>query len=541
MSRLGRPPPAQVGRKGAESGTLGTQLLGQLLAGRVGWRPPRPSREGYGLAGIVLIGFGCAYSFGLYRPSAVIEISLGACLVVLSATGLRRRALPLTWALAAYLGAVSTGFLFGSQPRDWLLPLVGGIGAALAILARPTVMRVLGAVGAASTSLEVVLVHLNWSHAPIDVFTFTQRAALQLLRGNDPYASAYATTTLHLPHAHYFYWPGVLLLSIPGRLLGDVRLSDLLGAVALIAGITILAKRRGGPEQAWRCLVLCLTLPFVPLMILLGWPEIYLVAAIALWLVLRDQHRIASIAILGLGVATVPTALPLLALPFLWWRRSRWEIAAAGLVAVAICLPFAVWDGPAHFISATLWTNLPLPPRPDGLDLDAALVRLTGGWAPSWVWPAVSGIVLVLVARAHPRAWPDAFYRGSALLVIAFLYAKWAFFNYYFLVAVGVVLGMALEEFWVGGSSTAPTQLVEPRREPIAASTAPSGGRPGLRWIGSLSRRATPARLQLAGANSSVVERLAYTEEVAGSNPASPTSAPPPRGRVSGCTSPVRD
>lgn len=442
----------------------------------VGWHLTRPSREGYGLAGIVLIGFGCASSFGLYQPSAVIEISLGACLVVLSATGSPRRAATLAWGLAACLGGFSSGFLFGSQPTDWLIPLAGGIAAALAIIANQRLTRAVACVGAGSMSLGVILQHLRWGRAPIDVFDFSQRATLQLLRGRDPYAAAYPTTTPHLVHAHYFYWPAVLLLSIPGRLVGDIRVSNLVAAVALIAAVTVLAHRHGGPEQAWRCLALCLTLPFFPLMILLGWAEIYTIAAIVLWLVLRERHRTVSILILGVGVATIPTAWPLLALPFLWWRRSRMEILAAILVAAAICLPFAIWDGPSSFLAATLWTNLHLPPRPDGLDLDAAVVRLTGAWLAGWLWPAVAGIVLVLVARARPRGWPQAFYLGSAFLAIAFLYAKWAFFNYYFLVTMGVVLGIALEDYRARATISAPSaQVAESQGEPTAASASVSG------------------------------------------------------------------
>jgi hypothetical protein len=405
--------------------------------------------------GIVLLGLGCADFHGEYQPFGLIVIAIGACLLLVTPTGLKRSDSTIIWSVAVFLGAISTGIVFGAAPKSWLLPVVGGAAAVLVVASGRTRLRVVGCLVAGSTSLVALLQPLRWGHASIDVFDFTQRLTLRLLQGKDPYSVAYPTTTPHLPLAHYFFGPAVLILSIPGRLLGDVRVSNLLAVVALIVAVTLLAKRHGGGQQAWRCLALCLTLPFFPLMIFQAWAEIYLMAAIALWVLLRDRHRASSVAILAVGMATIPTALPLLVLPFLWWRRARVEIFAAALLAVAICLPFALWSGPANFLSYTVGVNLHLPPRPDGLDLDSAWVRLTGSWLPGWIWPAVVGISLVLVARAHPHSWTKAFYLGSAFLVIAFLFAKWAFFNYYFLVAMGVILGVALQQF----SAVAPGAL----------------------------------------------------------------------------------
>jgi len=423
----------------------------------------RPTREGCALAAVVLIGFGSAVAYGRYQPYALAAIVVGAGIALFGSSASRLPSGTSTWSLAAFAGAISSGFLVGSSPVDWLGPVAGGIGAILVISARGRLLRIGGCVVAVTTSLLIVAKDITWGRAAVDVFTFTQRATQQLLLGRDPYGFAYPTTTPHLPLAHYFYLPGVLLLSIPGRLLGDIRVSCLLAAVALVGAITLLARRHGGSEQGWRCLALCLTLPFFPLMVLYGWTEIYPITGIALWLVLRERHRISSVLVLGVGVATVPTALPLLVLPFLWWRQARLEILGAALVAATICLPFAIWTGAGNFVYATLLLNLHLPPSTFGLDLDAAYQRFTGTWMPNWIWPLVVAVSLVLLARAKPRTWPRAFYLGSALLAVAFLWAKWAIFNYYFLVVVGLVLALALTQSG-GGVSPLGAQKPGPAR-----------------------------------------------------------------------------
>ena len=249
-------------------------------------------------------------------------------------------------------------------------------------------------------------------------------------------------------------------------------LSDLLAAVALIAAVVVLAKRSGGSEQGWRCLALCLAMPFLPLMILYGWTEIYLITGIALWLVLRDRHRWGAVLLLGVGVATVPTALPLLLLPFVWWRQPRREIGAAILVALAICLPFAVWSGPANFVYATLLVNVHLPPWPSGLDLDATFRQLTGAWLPVWVWPVALVLAFVVVVRVRPRTWPNAFYLGSTFLLVALLWAKWAFFNYYFLAAMALVLAIALARVVVTSGAASESTDSNRRESARAASGA---------------------------------------------------------------------
>lgn len=451
----------------ADRRTIPTRFRGHPGSALATWAALRPSREGYALGAVVLVGFGSTLAVGRYQPVALLAIVIGAGAALLSATGRPGQARTPTWCVAAFVGAICTAFLLGASPLEWVGPCAGGLGGVVAILTKRRVLRLAGASVAGLVSLVVIAKSITWGRADIDVFNFTQRATEQLLHGRDPYAMSYPTTTPHLPLAHYFYLPGTLFLSIPGRLLGDVRVSDLLAAAVLIGAVTILARRSGGGERAWRLLVLCLTLPFFPLMVLFGWTEVYFTAAIAVWLVLRADHPRVAILVLGLGMATVPTPLPLLVLPFLWWRRPRLEILAAALVALVICLPFALWGGPGQFVYANFLLNIHLPPLPVGLDLDAAFLRLTGAWPPAWIWPVVVVVSVLLAARARRRSWPTAFYIGSTFLLVVLLFAKWAIFNYYFLVVMGLVLALALER--AGGQARA----TQGRTEPVPAAALP--------------------------------------------------------------------
>lgn len=406
---------------------------------------PKIARETYGLAAIVILGLGASLSDGYYTPVALALVVVGLGLILLLIrSGTTSRAASLCWSVAALLGAIVTAYLYHGSLLVWLVSVVAGGLAATVVLCRQTARRRAAAALSAAIGLTLLGVSVQWGAVSNDVFWFIQGATAHLLVGVNPYAASYLTYIPGLASSHFPYGPGVLLLSVPGRLLGDVRVSDLLAVLVMVAAVVALARREGGSEQGWRCLALCLTLPFLPRMITLAWAEVYLAAAIPVWLCWRERHPWAAVAVLGLGLSTVPTALPLLALPFLWWARARREILAAGLIALAICLPFVVWAGPLHFLADTAGLQLRLPPLAGGLDFDAAWVRLTQTWLPGWLWPLLTVAVLLAFVQFRERTWSTAFFLGTGLLAVSLLFAKWAFFNYYFLVAVGLILGIAL-------------------------------------------------------------------------------------------------
>lgn len=442
--------------------------------------PREIPRETICLAAIAFLGLGASLSDGFYSVWGLLLVGLGIVLVLLIRSGKPSHASGLVWSATVLIGAMATGFLYGGSPLLWLASAAGGGAAAVVVLCGRRPLRAVAAAVSAAIWLALLGLNLGSGGTPIDVVLLIRGATSKLLFGVNPYSASYASSTPGLASSHYPYGPGVLLLSVPGRLLGDVRLSDLLAALVLIAAVVVLARRQGGSEQGWRCLALCLTLPFLPHMISLGFAELYLAAAIAVWLCWTDSHPWAATAVLGVGISTLPMAIALLAIAFVWWPKPRRQILLAVAVAVAICAPFVFWAGPERFIADTVGLQLRLPPRVAGLDLGAAWVRLTHGWPPTWVWPVLTLAALALLVRARERTWSTALFLGAGWLGVSLLFAKWAFFNYYFLVAAGALLGLALHT-WpqptphplpVGrGGALGQSQMTESAdlREPIEA------------------------------------------------------------------------
>ena len=313
-------------------------------------------------------------------------------------------------------------------------------------------MRLMAAIGA-GTDLALATSRMVWGQAGIDVFWFTQRSTERLLHGLNPYGMAYPTTTPGLLSAHFPYGPALLVLAAPFRLLGDIRLANAAAMMLLFACIAVLARRHFGDVTAGRYVALSLALPFSPFMIVQAWPEVYPVTGVALWLVLRPRHPQWAVLALGTGLCTVPTALPLVVFAWLWWRDARREINLAVLVALLICVPFALWAGVGKFIADTVLLQLRLAPRTDALSINGLLAHLGRPLLPGWVGVSVSAVCLGAFAIWGTREWDGALLMGAVLTLLAFVTAKWAFFDYYFIVAVGIVLALAFADLRRGGAT----------------------------------------------------------------------------------------
>ena len=436
--------PGPVAATRASSARSVREQVEETLSGQI------PLWQGLALLSLAATALGSAWRAGTYSNAALLAVFLGL-VAGGAAIVARHRAGGATvtvriWPLAAVVLALmnlAPGLDPGSSPTQAALSVVLACAtAALCVVPGRRRALLLALVGIA-TDLALAALHMVWGKAGIDVFWFTQNATAQLLLGHNPYALAYPTTTPGLLSAHFPFGPALLVLASPFRLLGDIRTANAGAMVLLFGCIVALARRNAGEAAARRCLALALALPFSPFMILQAWPEVYPVAGVALWLVLRPRHPRWAILALGTGLCTVPTALPLIVFPWLWWRDARREITLAVLLALLVCLPFALWAGVGKFIADTVLLQLRLAPRPDALAINGLLAHLGRPLLPGWAGVSVSGLGLVAFALWGTRAWDSGLMMGATLTELAFLTAKWAFFDYYFIVAMGMVLALS--------------------------------------------------------------------------------------------------
>ncbi len=424
---------------------------------------------------VVLLAIGCSDAGYGYAPVAIAAVLAGAGVALLAAVRPHMKAevsLPGYLWLAACCVCAALNLMPGLLAANRAVAMGATavlIACVLALCTGPLEgrRRLVGALGIGA-DLALAAVNMQWGRAGIDVSGFTQGATQQLLLGRNPYAASYPTSTHIPPLVHFPFGPGVLLMAAPFRLLGDIRAANAAVMVVLLLAVAALARRHGGGLHASRCLALAISLPFVPFMIVNAWPEVYPVAGTALWLLWRDRHPAWGVVALGLGLAAVPTAAPLLVLPWLWWPAARREVTAGALFAILVAVPFALWAGPRRFIADTAGLQLSLGPRPDGLSLNGLFWHLHLGWLPWWVGIAASGTFLIFAAIRKRPTWGDAMALGATLSLVAFVTAKWAFFNYYFIVAMGFLLALT----WLGAT---PDGVVEhPMAAASEASPAPS-------------------------------------------------------------------
>ena len=455
---------------------------------------PALPRGALTVAAIVCIGLGAAWgrlgagdlATPVNRPAffgGLVLIVTGSVIAygcVGAGSGLPPRTLVAVAVLIA--SAAQPGYFFSALQ----LAALGGVLASSVLLGR----RMSAAALLAGLGLLTWFTaqHWAWGHANIDVFAEVQGAASSLLHGQNPYDPVYRVIidTGHglapTGSGHFGYGPAVILLSLPGAVLGDVRLSAALVGVSIPVAAFLMARSHGAPAWFCRSLVaVWLGLGFLPLMTLADWTDTFSVAGFVWWLALRGERPTAARLALGLAMAAKPSMLPLL-VPFLLWQRSAWRDAVwAVIVAAVVVLPFAIWTGVATLAYDVAGVYVDLPLRHDSLNLNgaAAMVGLPSISAP---WVAAGGAAaLVLLVLRRPRIAADLTLLGAALFVWLCLPAKQAFYNYYFVAAAALLMALAAagaEQTRLVSPLTVPFRLIR-RYLHVAPSTAPSQRRSG--------------------------------------------------------------
>ncbi len=305
--------------------------------------------------------------------------------------------------------------------------------------------------------------HWAWGYGGIDVFDEVQGSTAALLRGQNPYSpvySIYLDSPLHhvvRGAASFNYGPVVVLVSVPARLLGDIRVTMAVLNVAILVALLTWSRRATADLHLLPTIAaLWLASPFIPLMILYAWTDSVSMAGMAWWLVLRDRHRNWSTLVLAVTLASKPTFLPLV-IPLVFWVRSTWrEFLWATGGAVLIVAPFALWTGVAQFVYDTVLIFGDLPARRDAVGLNGLSTALGGGLLPPSLLLGGTVVTVLAFTLRRPRDYADLLLAGAGMLVVVYFFAKQAFINYDFNAAMTLL-------FVIGAGSLLPaTPLSHP-------------------------------------------------------------------------------
>lgn len=289
------------------------------------------------------------------------------------------------------------------------------------------------------TWIGILIIWITVIPNHIDVISLLRDGALRWLHGQDPYSGHYPSTTAGARSLPYTYSPATIILAAPAAWLGNVRYANVALAAICVWALYRLGLRgtaQVSHQARVRVLPLILAVPLMTVMVWSGWTEVYVLAPFSLWLLWRGSHPRLAMACLAVALAAKYTVLPVLVPLFLWSPRMRKEIVWAAIVAIFVFyLPFMIWAGPARFFHDTVGFFITFPTIPNSLSLQSLLAYF-GLPGPTVV---VTGLVLLTAAVGlafwRPRDLSDLLLASAAFTFLAFLVNRWAFFNYWALVA----------------------------------------------------------------------------------------------------------
>jgi hypothetical protein len=274
----------------------------------------------------------------------------------------------------------------------------------------------------------------------VDVWVLQQGASEALQRGLDPYSGTYPNiygheaVRMYPPEvlrggriAAFPYPPLALLADLPGHLLlGDVRYS-MLGLMLLAAWAMARAGQGASAELA---ALLVLYQPRSFFVLEQSWTEPLALAcfALAVLALARGRALRAGVAIGLLAVASPWLAVPLaFALP----DEKRWKsIGLAAGVALAVLLPFAIWDLDGLIRGVALLQ----PFREDSLSLPALLAHLRPGYYGQLAFLGLAlGAMLLTACLRRSTPLLQAVAAAAASWFVIVLFARQSFCNYYWL------------------------------------------------------------------------------------------------------------
>ena len=285
----------------------------------------------------------------------------------------------------------------------------------------------------------------------IDVWTVQTYGVRALLEGKNPFVAVAVVDTapeVVRDNVPYVYPPLQVLLTTPGYLLGDVRVT--MGTALLVIGISLrdLTLRSGRKLPALILDAPSLLVWLSPKLLFIfqqSWVDPVQIALISAGTALAVRRRVWPAALVfGLVLASKQTMFWVAPLVFVSFPIFRLRHAALAVcLPIVTYLPFALWNWPA-LLHANLGFVAGLPARPDALSFVNWAHLALGVHIPYAIaFPLAGSMVGYVVLRR--RAQPHVF--GVALLFTYFVFFtlnKWTFANYYFSLLGMAALGAAM-------------------------------------------------------------------------------------------------
>jgi hypothetical protein len=402
------------------------------------------------LLSLVFRSVGVLDNFGKISTVALIcvVLSLALCISSLSALPLGP-SLPRWAGIVLMVGLASTTIFYGKTFAHPVFPATFALlGGAILIhsLVRSRAAKAAAFALAGLSALAGILANITWGFMNIDVFHFQQVASQALLHGQNPYSPVVSSPEIVAPGIptwlllHLPYGPILPVLEAPFRLLGDIRVLHIVAALITAGAVLALARRAGTLDRS-ACMVMAF--PLTIGMVLFSWVDIITMAGLAVWIVsFRSHPKIATFAlVLALGVK--PTTLIALVPIFFWSVRARRQVIIAGIIVALFVLPFAMITGLSLFYYNVLGVQLDVLPRLNALTIDSFINAYNFPLLPFTVSALVVAAATVLVLCRRPNTYGELLTGTAILATVSFLVAKWAYFNYYYIPAVLLMLAVA--------------------------------------------------------------------------------------------------
>jgi hypothetical protein len=402
------------------------------------------------LLSLILLSFAVLDHFGNLSSVALASVilALGLCIHSLSPRSFGPP-LPRFVGIGLLLALGAVTILYDNKlPRPVFVGTFALLAAAILLhsLVKAMAAKVLAFAMAAASVAIGIAANLTWGFANIDVFQFQQTSSQALLHGQNPYSPIVPSPEIVAPgvpawlQLHFPYGPILPVLEAPFRLLGDIRVLHVLAAVVTAVAVLVLARRAGTLDRS-ACVVMAF--PLTAGMVLFSWVDVITMATLAVWVVtFRSHPRIATFALV-LTLAAKPTTLIAIVPIFFWSIRARRQVIIAGVIAALFVLPFAAITGFSQFYYNVAGVQLAVLPRLDSLTINSYLNAFNLPILPFAVSAVIIAATTVLVLRRRPNSYGDLLTATAILATVSFLVAKWAYFNYYYICAVLLMLAIA--------------------------------------------------------------------------------------------------